>query len=148
MSCAALTIMILLSSMRMPLSLRSWCPSDWTWRLMGRSCVMLSPGTWTVNCLEWLLGNILNPNLFKYLQCYAPHYKSSLKFSPNREAHDSRDVCWNPVWWSGPEPADLCSCHCFSHQTADRVLPYRQYTGWADGPESHHQGSMKFNTAL
>lgn len=43
-------IMTLLSFMRMRPSLRSWCPSDWTWRLTGRNCVMLSHGTWMVDC--------------------------------------------------------------------------------------------------
>lgn len=73
MCCAALTIMILLSSMRMPPSLRSWSPSDWTWRLTGRSCVMLSPGTWTVNSpLDGCLV-IYWSYTFKCLSCPASH---------------------------------------------------------------------------
>lgn len=63
--------MTLRSSMRTPLSLRSWYPSDWTWRLTDRSCVMLSLGTWMVDSPTHFLSSI-HSSYFWML--FIPHY--------------------------------------------------------------------------
>lgn len=65
----------------------------------------------------------------------------TLNMFVSRETNDSRDVCWDSLWWLGPKPPHLCPGHRLCYKTTDWVLPHRQYIGRADGPESHHQGT-------
>lgn len=90
--------------------------------------------TWNMNgnvTTSSQLGNLVSQhetiNLFSFPGIY-------------REAHFTRDVRWDPVWWLGPQPAGLRPRHRLRHPTADRVLSDRQPPGGPDGPEGDHQG--------